>query len=56
MFSNHIAKVFFLLFTVVLVSTTIIVRGIITSVLDRVSDIAASLQPINDCIDRSYYV
>ena len=33
MFSNHIAKPFFLLFTVVLVSTTIVVRETITSVL-----------------------
>jgi hypothetical protein len=33
MFSNHIAKIFFLLFTVVLVSTTIVVRETITSVL-----------------------
>src|SRR6266516_6945445 len=32
MFSNHIAKPFFLLFTVVLVSTTIVVRETITSV------------------------
>ena len=32
MFSNQIAKIFFLLFTVVLVSTTIVVRETITSV------------------------